>query len=43
MGECYEGFLFEELRQLELTRDDLLAWQPPAARRRRLRKTATSA
>lgn len=43
MGEFYEGFLFEELRQLELTRDNLLAWQPPAARRGRRRKTATSA
>ncbi|SHE75311.1 hypothetical protein SAMN02745148_01048 [Modicisalibacter ilicicola DSM 19980] len=43
MGEFYEGFLFEELRQLELTRDDLLAWQLPVARRGRRRKTATSA
>ena len=43
IGEFYEGFLFEELRQLELTREDLLAWQPPAARRSRRRKTATSA
>ncbi|MDP0881044.1 DUF7008 domain-containing protein, partial [Klebsiella variicola] len=30
MGDFYEGFLFAELRQLELTRDDLLVWQPPA-------------
>ncbi|WP_342595959.1 BREX-2 system adenine-specific DNA-methyltransferase PglX [Salinicola lusitanus] len=43
MGEFYENFLFEELRELELTRDDLLAWQPSVARRGRRRKTATSA
>jgi hypothetical protein len=43
MGEFYEGFLFEELRRLELTRDDLLTWQPPAARRGRRRNTATRA
>lgn len=41
MGDFYEGFLFEELRQLELTRDDLLAWQPSAAKRGR-RKKATA-
>ncbi|MGM8930216.1 BREX-2 system adenine-specific DNA-methyltransferase PglX [Salinicola halophyticus] len=38
MGEFYEGFLFEELRQLDLTRDDLLSWQPTVARRGRRRK-----
>lgn len=43
MGEFYEGFLFEELRQLDLTREDILAWRPPAARRGRRRKTATRA
>lgn len=42
MGDFYEGFLFEELRQLELTRDDLLAWQPPAAKRGRRRKTTSA-
>lgn len=42
MGDFYEGFLFAELRQLELTRDDLLAWQPPAAKRGRRRKTTSA-
>ncbi|GKW48595.1 BREX-2 system adenine-specific DNA-methyltransferase PglX [Halomonas sp. NCCP-2165] len=42
MGDFYEGFLFEELRQLELTRDNLLAWQPPAAKRGRRRKTTSA-
>lgn len=42
MGDFYEGFLFEELRQFELTRDDLLAWQPPAAKRGRRRKTTSA-
>ena len=35
LGDFYEGFLLEELRQLERSRDDLSAWQPPAARRGR--------
>nr|WP_299244197.1 BREX-2 system adenine-specific DNA-methyltransferase PglX [uncultured Halomonas sp.] len=43
MGEFYEGFLFDELRLHDLMRDDLLAWQPPAAKHGRRRKTATSA
>jgi hypothetical protein len=43
MGEFYEGFLFEELRQLDLTREDIWAGRPPAARRGRRRKTATRA
>lgn len=30
MGDYYEGFLLEELRSLEIMRDDLLSWQPPA-------------
>ena len=35
LGDFYEGFLLEELRQLERSRDDLSGWQPPAARRGR--------
>ncbi|WP_425482493.1 DUF7008 domain-containing protein [Allochromatium palmeri] len=35
LGDYYEGFLLEELRQLELSRDELEAWEPPAARRGR--------
>lgn len=31
MGDYYEGFLLEELRQLNISRDELLAWEPPAA------------
>ncbi|HED14809.1 MAG TPA: BREX-2 system adenine-specific DNA-methyltransferase PglX [Gammaproteobacteria bacterium] len=34
MGDYYEGFLLEELRQLDLSRDELLTWEPPAATRR---------
>lgn len=30
MGDYYEGFLLEELRDLEFTRADLLSWQPAA-------------
>ncbi|WP_423302264.1 BREX-2 system adenine-specific DNA-methyltransferase PglX [Pseudomonas aeruginosa] len=30
MGDYYEGFLLEELRNLEITRADLLSWQPTA-------------
>ena len=33
LGDYYEGFLLEELRQLGLSRDDLTAWEPPAATR----------
>jgi hypothetical protein len=39
MGDYYEGFLLEELRNLEITRADLLSWQPAAvAGKRRGRK-----
>lgn len=31
MGDYYEGFLLEELRNLGITRADLLSWQPAAA------------
>lgn len=37
MGDYYEGFLLEEMRQLSVTKDDLLAWEPPAATRTRRR------
>ncbi|MDH4555696.1 BREX-2 system adenine-specific DNA-methyltransferase PglX [Pseudomonas sp. BN417] len=30
MGDYYEGFLLEELRNLEITRADLFSWQPAA-------------
>ncbi len=30
MGDYYEGFVLEELRNLEITRADLLKWQPAA-------------
>ncbi|MGP6276414.1 BREX-2 system adenine-specific DNA-methyltransferase PglX [Pseudomonas aeruginosa] len=30
MGDYYESFLLEELRSLEITRADLLSWQPAA-------------
>lgn len=35
LGDYYAGFLLEELRQLELSREELLAWEPPAAARGR--------
>lgn len=38
MGDFYEGFLFEELRQLDLTREELLTWQPVAVQRKSRRK-----
>ena len=38
LGDYYEGFLLEELRQLDIARDALLAWEPPAAARRRRRQ-----
>ncbi|KAA6183781.1 BREX-2 system adenine-specific DNA-methyltransferase PglX [Thiohalocapsa marina] len=41
MGDYYEGFLQEELRQLEIARDALLDWRPPAATRGRRRKIAS--
>lgn len=31
MGDYYEGFLLEELRQSNISRDELLTWQPSAA------------
>ena len=37
LGDYYEGFLLEELRQLELSRDELEAWEPAAPARGRRR------
>jgi hypothetical protein len=39
LGDYYEGFLLEELRQLEIPRDELRVWEPPMVKRgRRQRK-----
>ncbi|MBL4761307.1 MAG: BREX-2 system adenine-specific DNA-methyltransferase PglX [Gammaproteobacteria bacterium] len=35
MGDYYEGFLLEELRQLNVSRDELLVWVPPAATKKK--------
>ena len=35
MGNYYEGFLLEELRFLDVTKEDLLHWEPPMATRAR--------
>ncbi|WP_372835837.1 hypothetical protein, partial [Pontibacterium sp.] len=44
MGDYYEGFLLGEMRELDVSRDELLSWTPPAARRAsRQRKTAKTA
>lgn len=42
MGDYYEGFLLEELRQLDLSRETLLKWVPVArpSKKRAPRKTA---
>ncbi|MDX1654107.1 MAG: BREX-2 system adenine-specific DNA-methyltransferase PglX [Candidatus Competibacteraceae bacterium] len=37
IGDYYQGFLLEELRQLGLPRDELADWRPPAAVRGRRR------
>ncbi|MCF1457978.1 MAG: BREX-2 system adenine-specific DNA-methyltransferase PglX [Shewanella sp.] len=42
LGDYYEGFLLEELRQLDISRDDLIAWEPPAATRGGGRRRKTS-
>lgn len=31
MSDYYESFLLEELRELNISRDELLVWEPPAA------------
>ena len=38
LGDYYEGFLLEELRQLDLSRDELTTWEMPVATRGRRRK-----
>lgn len=46
MGDFYEGYLFEELRRWELTRDELSQWQPAFAtsgKRRAPRKAKAGA
>lgn len=42
LGDYYEGFLLEELRQLQLSRDELLIWEPPATQRGAGRRRKTS-
>lgn len=37
MGNFYEGYLFEELRRWELTREELNQWQPAATTSRKAR------
>ncbi len=37
MGDFYEGYLFEELRRWELTREELTQWQPAATTSRKAR------
>lgn len=38
LGDYYEGFLLEELRQLHVSRDELTSWEMPVVTRRRRRK-----
>ncbi|MGI8874247.1 MAG: DUF7008 domain-containing protein, partial [Egibacteraceae bacterium] len=38
MGQFFAGFVASERAALGVTRDDLAAWRPPAATRRRPRK-----
>jgi hypothetical protein len=38
LGDYYDGFLLEELRQVDISRDDLAAWEPPVARRSRKKR-----
>ena len=42
LGDYYEGFLLEELRQLQLSRDELLIWEPSATQRGAGRRRKTS-
>ncbi|MFT4908201.1 MAG: hypothetical protein ACI978_002290 [Oleispira sp.] len=35
MGDYYEGFLLEEMRMLDVTKDDLLAWEPVVAAKKK--------
>lgn len=43
MGDYYEGFLLEELRNLEIVRADLLSWRPAAVASKRGVRTKTVA
>jgi len=43
MGDYYEGFLSEEMRMLDVTKDDLLAWEPPAVPKKKAAKKKTAA
>lgn len=43
MGDYYEGFLLEEMRTLDVTKDDLLAWEPPAVPKKKAAKKKTTA
>jgi hypothetical protein len=42
LGDYYEGFLLEELRQLQISRDELLVWEPPATQRGAGRRRKTN-
>lgn len=41
MGDYYEGFIQEEARSLDMTIDEIKAWEPPRRTTRRRRRTAT--
>ncbi|WP_252180112.1 BREX-2 system adenine-specific DNA-methyltransferase PglX [Endozoicomonas sp. 4G] len=43
MGDYFEGWLNEELQELDITRDDLLSWTPPVVKKTRKRKTKAKA
>ncbi len=43
MGDFYEGFLLEELRLLDISRDELLSWEPPAAAKKSRARKPTKA
>ena len=42
LGDAYEVFLLGEIQELEISREDLLSWTPPAATARRGRRTANA-
>lgn len=42
LGDYYEGFLLEELRTLEVSRDELSHWEPPVIKRSGGRRKKTS-
>lgn len=43
LGDYFEGFLFEELRELEIRREDLLNWLPKEVTQRRGRRSKQAA